>query len=107
MKQLTLVEPERVEWMEVSAPAIESAGEAPVWPLAVALCDLYIQIIRGQVPIAPPVALGHEFVGEVVETGDAVKSVSAGDRVVVPFQISCGECDRCRRGQTASCTTVP
>jgi alcohol dehydrogenase len=107
VKQLTLVEPERVEWTEAPEPAVEGADEALVRPLAVALCDLDIQIVRGQVPIAPPVALGHEFVGEVLEAGAGVKSVSPGDRVVVPFQISCGECERCRRGQTGNCTAVP
>jgi alcohol dehydrogenase len=107
VKQLTLIEPERVEWTEVADPVVEGPGEALVKPLAVALCDLDIQIVRGQVPIATPVALGHEFVAEIVETGSKVKSVSAGDRVVVPFQISCGECDRCRRDQTGDCTGVP
>jgi threonine dehydrogenase-like Zn-dependent dehydrogenase len=107
MKQLTLVEPERVEWTEVAAPSLEEADDALVRPLAVALCDLDIQIIRGEAPIPPPVALGHEFVAEVVEAGARVRSASPGDCVVVPFQISCGECDRCRRGQTGNCTAVP
>jgi threonine dehydrogenase-like Zn-dependent dehydrogenase len=107
LKQLTLIEPERVEWLDVAAPAVEGNGDALVRPLAVAMCDLDIGIIRGEVPMPPPVALGHEFVAEVVEAGPAVKSVSAGDRVIVPFQISCGDCEPCRRGQTGSCKSVP
>jgi alcohol dehydrogenase len=107
MKQLTLVEPGRVEWSDAPAPSIQGAGEALVRPLAVALCDLDANIVGGEFPIPVPVALGHEFVAEVVDVDDSVKGVRPGDRAVVPFQISCGECGRCRRGQTGDCETVP
>jgi len=46
-------------------------------------------------------------VAEVMAVGEAVRRVRPGDRVVVPFQISCGACNRCRRGLTGSCETVP
>ena len=107
MKQLTLVEPGRVEWIDAHEPALKGDGEALVRPLAVALCDLDANIVNGQFPVPTPVALGHEFVAEVVDVGDSVNGVRPGDRVVVPFQISCGECDHCRRGQTGDCETVP
>jgi alcohol dehydrogenase len=107
MKQLTLVEPGRVEWSDAPAPSIQGAGEALVRPLAVALCDLDANIVSGEFPLQAPVALGHEFVAEVVDIGDSVKGVRPGDRAVIPFQISCGECSRCRRGQTGDCETVP
>jgi threonine dehydrogenase-like Zn-dependent dehydrogenase len=107
MRQLTLIEPGRVEWTDAPGPAIQGAGEALVRPLAVALCDLDANIISGEFPLQTPVALGHEFVAEVVDAGDDVKAVRPGDRVVVPFQVSCGECARCRRGQTGDCENVP
>jgi threonine dehydrogenase-like Zn-dependent dehydrogenase len=107
MKQLTMIEPDRVEWLDVPEPVIEGAQQALVRPLAVALCDLDLAIIRGEYPLQPPVPLGHEFVAEVVETGDAVSSASPGDRVIVPFQISCGECERCCRGLTGDCASLP
>src|SRR3954452_7121126 len=47
--------------------------------------------------------LGHEFMGEVVETGRGVSNLSTGDRVVVPFPIACGSCDRCRHGLFSCC----
>jgi alcohol dehydrogenase len=106
MRQLTLVEPKRVEWQEVPDPAIEDSRQALVRPIAVALCDADQPMILGEAPAAVPVALGHEFVAEVAEVGDEVGSVSAGERVIVPFQISCGHCARCGRGQTGDCTTV-
>jgi threonine dehydrogenase-like Zn-dependent dehydrogenase len=107
MNQLTLVEPGRVEWTDAPEPTLEGAGEALLRPLAVALCDLDVNMISGVFPIQTPVALGHEFVAEVVDVGDEVGGVQAGDLVSVPFQISCGECGRCRRGQTGDCESVP
>ncbi len=105
MRQLTMTAERAVEWLDVPEPALEGDREALVRPLAVALCDLDQPILRGEAPIPGPIALGHEFVAEVVEAGHGA-GVAPGDRVIVPFQISCGECERCRRGHTANCTTV-
>jgi threonine dehydrogenase-like Zn-dependent dehydrogenase len=107
MRQLTLVEPGRVEWTDAPEPSIEGPREAIVRPLAVALCDLDYPIVHGIFPVQMPVALGHELVGEVVDVGSAVQDVATGDRVVVPFQVSCGECAPCWRGQTGDCASVP
>ena len=106
MRQLQFLEAGRVEWQEVAEPQLEGAREALVRPLAVAMCDLDAWLIRGAVPFPGPFALGHEFVAEVVRAGDQA-AVAAGDRVIVPFQISCGRCDPCLRGVTASCSEVP
>jgi threonine dehydrogenase-like Zn-dependent dehydrogenase len=46
-------------------------------------------------------------VAEVLEVGDGVHAVQPGALVSIPFQVSCGSCERCRRGHTANCTTVP
>ena len=77
-----------------------------VRPLAVATCDLDALIITGQSPFPPPFPLGHECVAEVVDVGDRVTSLERGQLVSVPFQISCGECERCRRGRTGNCSGV-
>ena len=106
MQQLTMTADRQVEWWDVPAPVLQGPGEALVRPLAVALCDLDQPILRGEAPIPGPIAIGHEFVAEVTEVGDEVRAVAPGDRVVVPFQISCGACARCRRGQTGDCTSV-
>jgi alcohol dehydrogenase len=58
------------------------------------------------VPLLGPFAFGHELVADVIEVADSVGSVHKGQRVIVPFQISCGFCERCRRGLTASCETA-
>lgn len=106
MRQLTFLSPGAFEWRAVPAPKLESPRHAIVRPLAVARCDLDLYIATGVAPFAGPFAFGHEAVGEVVEAGEAV-GVRPGDRVVVPFQISCGECAACRRGHTNSCQSVP
>src|SRR5882724_1049220 len=107
MEQLTFVEPGRIEWREAPEPSLESGEAALVRPLAVTTCDLDQLIIHGRVPLPGPFPLGHEFVAEVVDVGDAVTAFRPGDRVVVPFQISCGRCGRCRKGLTSSCEAAP
>src|SRR5262245_48024743 len=102
MQQLTFVEPGKLEWHDVPDPKIQGDGEALVHPIAVATCDLDKMVVRGIVPATEPLPFGHECVAEVTEVGDAVESVRPGDLVSVPFQISCGECERCRRGQTGN-----
>jgi len=86
---------------------IDDPRQALVRPIAVARCDLDIAFAQGTVPMQGPFGLGHECVGEVIDLGDAVRTVAIGDRVVVPFQISCGACARCAAGQTGHCTAVP
>lgn len=107
MRRLEFIEKGRLQWADVPEPQLEGGGEALVRPLSLATCDLDLMIVRGKAPAKGPFGFGHECIAEVVEVGDRVTGAKAGDLVSVPFQISCGECDRCRRGQTGSCETVP
>ena len=107
IRQLTYVGPNELEWREVTAPVIETNRDALVRPLAVARCDLDLYIAMGLYRTPGPFAFGHEMTGVVTEVGDAVSTVRPGDRVVVPFQINCGECSNCMRGWTNACTAVP
>jgi len=104
-----MTEDRRVEWWDVPEPKLADARDALVRPVAVAACDLDARIISGDAPLPGPVALGHELVAEVVDLGDRAgdAGVSPGDVVVVPFQISCGGCARCKAGQTGMCESVP
>jgi alcohol dehydrogenase len=103
MRSLVLEGTRLLAWDDVPEPERRHEREAIVRPLAVATCDLDQPMIFGQTPFAMPVHLGHECVAEVVE---GPERFAPGDRVVVPFQISCGSCERCRRGLTGSCRTV-
>lgn len=107
MQQLTLVESGLLEWQDVATPAVEAPGAALVRPLAVTRCDIDLPYVMGFLPPPRPFAIGHECVGEVTAIGDGVRDIRVGQRVIVPFQISCGACARCRRGHTGSCTAVP
>jgi threonine dehydrogenase-like Zn-dependent dehydrogenase len=107
MRQLEITGARTVRWADVPAPELEGDGEALVKPLAVAMCDLDAAWLAGVIPFQDPFPLGHECIAEVVEVGDGVRTVSPGDVVVVPFQISCGTCEACAAGRTGSCTTVP
>ncbi|WP_309598355.1 alcohol dehydrogenase catalytic domain-containing protein [Kocuria varians] len=62
--------------------------------------DCYLSPIRAADPF------GHENMGEVVEVGSGVEKVRVGDRVVLPFNISCGFCKNCERGLTNYCLTT-
>lgn len=106
MQQLFYVEPGRLEWREIN---LHLAGddEALVRPLAVARCDIDRAIVTGRLGWKGSFGLGHETVAEVLDIGDGVKSVVPGDTVIVPFQISCGRCGRCRSGHTGLCESVP
>ena len=110
MRQLMFEEPGTVRWRDAEAPSLDGADShsaAIVRPITVALCDLDVGALRGAYPLPGPYPFGHEGVAEVVEVGDAVTSISVGDRVIVPFQISCGDCQPCRRGRTGNCAAHP
>ncbi len=107
MKQLTFVEPGRAEWTEAPTPVLQGPLDALIRPTAVTTCALDIALMLGLVGSKKPFALGHEFMGTVIETSEQVASVSAGDRVIVAFEISCGTCYRCHVGLTANCQSVP
>jgi threonine dehydrogenase-like Zn-dependent dehydrogenase len=106
VKQLTFVAAGKLEWRDVDEPRLEGDGQAIVRPVAVATCDLDLAFVRGVAPVGREFAFGHECVAEVVDVGDSVTVAAPGDLVSVPFQISCGACDRCRRGQTGNCESV-
>jgi threonine dehydrogenase-like Zn-dependent dehydrogenase len=106
VQQLTYTAPSALEWREAPEPRLSSDGAALVRPTAVATCDLDALIIDGSSPFPPPFAIGHECVGEVFDVGDAVTSLRPGQLVSVPFQISCGTCDSCRRGRSSNCREV-
>jgi len=93
-------------WQECAAPRLIDPRDALVRPLAVARCDLDPIIALGLYPITPPFAMGHEMVGEIVDLGDAITGLLPGQRVIVPFQASCGDCAPCRRGHTNACASV-
>jgi threonine dehydrogenase-like Zn-dependent dehydrogenase len=84
---------------EVPDPKIEHPRDAIIKVTACAICGSDLHIYGGIIPdMKKGDVLGHENMGEVVEVGSENKALKVGDRVVVPFTISCGECFFCRNG---------
>jgi threonine dehydrogenase-like Zn-dependent dehydrogenase len=92
----------RVE--QVPDPKILNPRDAIVRVRATAICGSDLHLYGGFVPgMVKGDILGHEFMGEVVETGSAVANLKPGDRVVVPFPIACGGCFFCQRELFSLC----
>ena len=106
MKALQYQGPRQIEWVDIDDAKIDVPSDVVIRPTAVASCDLDWGIVQGQVPFPPPFILGHEFVGEIIETGAEVSRFNVGDRVSVAFQPSCGHCRPCGHGHSASCRDV-
>jgi len=107
MRSVVLTQPGRLDWWDTAVPAAPAPGGAVVMPLAMATCDLDRPVGLGATPFPLPLHFGHECVGEVLAVGEAVRTVRPGDRVAVPFQISCGRCLACRNRLTGNCRSVP
>lgn len=129
MEQLFFVKKGKLEWREVPTPKITANDDVLVRPFAVAKCDLDDAFLFNNINLKlkigsalklidpnykavfgnllkGPFPFGHECVAQVVETGEAISRFQVGDIVSVPFQISCGTCENCNSGFTATCTTV-
>jgi len=88
----------------VPDPKILNQTDAIIRITSSAICGSDLHLYGGFVPtMERGDILGHEFMGEVVETGRQVKHLKKGDRVVVPFPIACGSCFFCHRGLTSVC----
>lgn len=130
MRELRFLRSGRLEWHERDAPVVQHEGDAIVRPFVAGRCDgdvvpLHRPVSRalqlgialraidpvvgaicGKVPFRGPFAIGHECVAEVVAVGSAVRQVRVGQRVVVPWAVSCGACAPCSRGLTSKCATT-
>jgi len=88
----------------VPDPTIINPHDAIVKITSTAICGSDLHLYDGYIPtMLKGDILGHEFMGEIVEVGSDVKNLKVGDRVVVPFPISCGQCHYCRKGLWSLC----
>jgi alcohol dehydrogenase len=105
MKALVYHGPGQRAWEEVPDPRIEEPTDAIVRIDTSTICGTDLHIMKGDVPeVTPGTILGHEAVGTVVETGDAVTTLAPGDRVLVSCITSCGRCRFCKEGRYGLCT---
>jgi len=89
---------------QVPDPKILNSRDAIVRITSTAICGSDLHLYNGFVPtMQAGDIVGHEFMGEVMETGPGVKNLKVGDRVVVPFPISCGSCFFCQQKMYSLC----
>ena len=130
VRELAFIRSGRLAWRDRDAPVLRDPGDAIVRPFIAARCDgdtlpihrpvsrlmqagiavraidPVVGCICGRVPFKGPFAIGHECVAQVLEVGSGVQHVRAGQTVVVPWAVSCGTCEPCRRGLTSKCATT-
>jgi threonine dehydrogenase-like Zn-dependent dehydrogenase len=94
----------KVQVEDVPDPKILNKRDAIVKITSTAICGSDLHLYDGFIPtMEKGDILGHEFMGEVVEVGSGVNNLKIGDRVVVPFPISCGNCFMCKQGLFSCC----
>ena len=127
MKQLNFIGNRKFGWFDVPDPEISRPDQVIGEPIVMGRCDAditamlpgisgilaagnhqrmidpMVNIALGETPYRAPFPIGHESVCEIVAVGSAVKSLAVGDRVVVPWAISCGRCPNCRSRLTSHC----
>lgn len=130
MRELHFLRAGRLAWRPQSPPAEPGPGTALVRPflagrcdgdtlplhhpvsralqagIAARLVDPVVAAICGPVPFRGPFCIGHECVAQVTAVGAGVREIRVGQTVVVPWAVSCGDCDTCRRGLTSKCVTA-
>ena len=130
MRELAFIRSGSLAWRDRDAPILRDPGDAIVRPFIAARCDgdtvpihrpvsrlmqagiavraidPVVACICGRVPFRGPFAIGHECVAQVLAVGSGVQRVRVGQTVVVPWAVSCGTCEPCRRGLTSKCATT-
>jgi alcohol dehydrogenase len=104
MKALVYHGPGQKAWEEVPDPQIVQPTDAIVQIDTTTICGTDLHILKGDVPaVTEGRILGHEGVGTVIEVGPAVRTLAAGDRVIISCISACGACSYCHAGLYAHC----
>lgn len=103
MKAVVYRGPFSVDVEEVPDPRIEAPLDAIVRITTTNICGSDLHMYEGRTAAEHGMVLGHENMGIVVETGPGVERIQVGDRVSVPFNIACGTCRNCQRGDWGFC----
>ena len=108
MKALVWHGKQDIRCVTVSDSVIEDPRDAIITVTSCAICGSDLHLFHNFIPaMLPGDIMGHEMMGEVVEVGAGAKGkLKVGERIVVPFIITCGECEQCRRGNFSVCETT-
>jgi len=104
MNALTYHGDHNVEFESIADPAIETPGDALVKVKLCAICGSDLHVYHGREKGCDlATAMGHEFVGEIVDVGSEIQQLKKGDLVMSPFSTSCGQCEPCLNGLSSRC----
>jgi len=104
MKAVTYQGIKDIQVKEVNDPKIEKPDDVIIRVTSTAICGSDLHLIHGMIPNTPEdFIIGHEPMGIVEEVGPDVTKLKKGDRVIVPFNVSCGECFYCKKQLTSQC----
>ena len=104
MKAVQIVKPEELRIIEMDKPVVDEKNNVLVRIKAAGICGSDVGIYHGTNAAATyPRVIGHEIVGEVVETAATAKKVKVGDRVIIDQVTACGQCYACRHGRPNVC----
>jgi len=105
--QVVIEGPGRVRLAEGPDPAPPGPDGAVVAVEASAICGSDLHFYDGDIPVGDGFAIGHEFIGTVVDIGPEVRNVAVGDRVLTASVAGCGHCDGCATGDPVTCVDGP
>lgn len=104
MKAVTYQGIKQVKVKDVAEPKLEKRDDIIVKITSTGICGSDLHLIHGMMPNFPEnYIIGHEPMGIVEEVGSNVTKLKKGDRVIVPFNVSCGECEYCKSDLTSQC----
>ncbi|WP_433870070.1 glutathione-independent formaldehyde dehydrogenase [Saccharopolyspora sp. CA-218241] len=106
MKAVVYQEPFAVAVEEVDRPGLRHPADVVVRVTSTAICGSDLHMYEGRTAAQPGIVFGHENLGIIEEVGSGVLGLGRGDRVVMPFNVSCGACANCQAGNTAFCLVV-
>lgn len=103
MKAVTFQGKENMQMKEVTAPSIQESSDIIVKITASGICGSDLHLYHGGIVPETDYVVGHEPMGIVEEVGSAVNTLKKGDRVVIPFNVSCGDCFYCNHQMESQC----
>ena len=106
MRAVVYKGPFEVAVENVPDPTIQHPNDVIVKITSSCICGSDLHMYEGRTAAEAGIVFGHENMGVIQEIGSAVKNLSIGERVVMPFNVACGFCKNCQRGFTGFCTTV-
>lgn len=106
MKAVSYAGVRQMSVSEHPKPKVKNPTDALLRVTTSGICGSDLHMYDGRTPLEEGTVVGHEIMGVIEEVGAAVTSIKKGDRVVLPFNIACGFCYNCHRGNTHSCLTM-